>query len=520
MLPRPEIYRSWYERFLWWLLNKVLRMPTVPMPPWLPDLPAHQNPGLLVCQNVIPKTESSYGPFSDISIYSDALTARCQGAFTARDDAGNITIFAGDSSSLNQLSSSSTTWADVSDTGGYTTSSDDRWNFIQFGNNVIATNFTDDVQTFDISSSTTFGVLSTDAPKAKYVAIWKDFVVLGHIQSFPQRVRWSGINDSTSWPTVGSSTAATVQSDQQDLVGDGGWVQGIVGGLGQADGVVFQERAIWRVTYVGPPLIFTFDLVEGGRGTPAPGSIVQLGGVVAYLGEDGFYLFDGATSKPIGASRIDKFFYEDLDQTYTARISSAVDPINKVFYWAYPGGGNTSGNPNKILAYNWAVDRWSIINKDLEFIFRAGTFGFNVDSAGSLGYNVDNSPFGPDSRFWAGGKSILSGFNTSHKLGFFSGSNLAATVETGDLDLQEGKRVFVTGIRPIVDTTSVTASIGYRNDQADSVSYTSATSPAADGFCPQRISTRYSRAKIEIAAGASWNHLSSFEPRLRPEGRR
>ena len=282
---------------------------------------------------------------------------------------------------------------------------------------------------------------------------------------------------------------------------------------------MIQERALWRATYVGPPLVFTFDLVEGARGTPAPGSIVQLGGVVAYLGEDGFYLFDGQASRPIGGEKIDKTFFADFDQTYASRMSSAVDPINKIFYWAYAGAGNTGGVPNRILAYNWAIDRWSQIEATTEFVFRAGTFGYTVDSADGLGYTVDTSPFGPDSRFWAG-KSILGGFDPGHRLGFFSGPSLGATVETGDLDLGEGRRTFVSGIRPIADTSSIVAAAGFRDSQAAMVSYTAATLPAADGFCPQRIATRFMRARISIPAGTSWTHLSAYEPRIQPEGLR
>lgn len=497
-------------------------MTIVPLPEWLPDRPAHQNPGLIVCKNVIPRTQGSYGPFSDLSPYSNALSDRCQGGFTARDSAGNIQIFAGDATKLKALTSGSTGFGDVSRSigGPYATAADDAWRFIQFGAIVIATNFSDDVQSYVIGVSSSFDQLAAAAPKARYAAIWKDFAVLAHLQSNPQRVRWSAIDDPTSWPAIGGATAAQVQSDQQDLVGDGGWIQGIVGGIGAADGAVIQERALWRVTYVGPPLIFTFDLVEGARGTPAPGSIVQLGGAVAYLGEDGFYLFDGQTSRPIGNEKVDKTFFADFDQTYAARISSAVDPINKVFYWAYPGSGNTSGVPNRILAYNWAIDRWSLVELSTEFIFRAGTFGYTADNADGLGYTVDTSPFGPDSRFWAGGKSILAGFDPAHRLGFFSGTPLAATVETGDVDLGEGRRAFVSGIRPMVDSSAVIAALGYRDDQATTPAFTTPTAPAPDGFCPQRVSARFARARISIPAGVSWSHLSAYEPRIQAEGLR
>jgi hypothetical protein len=496
-------------------------MAIIPLPEWLPDRPPHLNPGLTVCKNVIPRTHGSYGPFEDLAAYSDALGARCQGAFAARDALGNIQIFAGDATKLRLLTSASTAFSDVSRTtgGAYATGADDFWRFIQFGPSVIATNHTDEVQSYTIGSSTAFSPLAASAPRARCIAIWRDFVVLGHLLTNPQRVRWSAIDDPTNWPTVGSAAAAQVQSDQQDLVGEGGWIQGLVGGLGSADGVVIQERALWRATYVGPPLVFTFDLVEGARGTPAPGSIVQLGGVVGYLGEDGFYLFDGQASHPIGGEKIDKTFFADFDQTYASRMCAAVDPINKIFYWAYPAAGNAGGVPNRILAYNWAIERWSQIDVSTEFIFRAGTFGYTADSADGLGYTVDTSPFGPDSRFWAG-KSILAGFDPGHRLGFFSGPPLAATIETGDLDFGEGRRAFISGIRPIADTGSVAAAAGYRDSQGTMPSYTGATPPAVDGFCPQRIAARFLRARIGIPAGTAWTHLSAYEPRIQPEGRR
>jgi hypothetical protein len=498
-------------------------MKVIPLPEFLPDQPAHNNPGLVVCENVIPRTAGSYGPFLSLAAYAGATSHRCQGAFTARDSAGNILIFQGDQLRLRLLTSASQNFSDVSRASGgqYATTADDMWRFAQYGNMIVATNYADDPQGYLIGSSSAFSQLASGAPRAKYVAIWRDFLVLGNLTTDPQGVHWSAQDNPASFPTIGSTAAAQAQSDRQTLAGDGGWVQGLVGGLGNADGVVIQERALWRVTYIQPPAIFAFDLVEGARGTPAPGSIVQLGGVVAYLGEDGFYLFDGQSSRPIGNEKVDKTFFADLDQSNLSRMSSAVDPINKIFYWAYPGAGNTLGVPNRVIAYNWSLDRWSFIQfpDGIELIFRAGTFGYAADNADSLGYTVDTSPYGPDSRFWAGAKSILAGFDNSHRMGFFSGPALAATLETGDLDLNGGRFASVTGIRPIADTASITAAIGYRNDQADGVAYTSATAPMRDGFCPQYISARYPRARLSIPAGATWSHVSGYEPRLRQSGK-
>ncbi len=57
---------------------------------WMPDLPAHRNPGSTVATNVIPRTSKSYGPMPGLSVYSNALTNRCLGAFAARSAAGSM----------------------------------------------------------------------------------------------------------------------------------------------------------------------------------------------------------------------------------------------------------------------------------------------------------------------------------------------------------------------------------------------------------------------------------------------
>jgi hypothetical protein len=44
-------------------------------------------------------------------------------------------------------------------------------------------------------------------------------------------------------------------------------VQKVVGG---EYGLVFQERAVWKMTYIGSPVIFQFDLIERSRGAFAP----------------------------------------------------------------------------------------------------------------------------------------------------------------------------------------------------------------------------------------------------------
>ena len=67
---------------------------------------------------------------------------------------------------------------------------------------------------------------------------------------------------------------ARVQSDFQDIVGDGGEVRGMVGG---SYGIVFLARSIFRRTYQGGRAIFRYDEYETNRGLMAPRAFASNG---------------------------------------------------------------------------------------------------------------------------------------------------------------------------------------------------------------------------------------------------
>lgn len=489
-------------------------MAYLPAAEWLPDMPDYQNPGATNIRNVIPRTPQSYGAVAGLQAFGGALPSACKGTATFSDPGGNVTVFAGTLTDLYSYSSSSLTAANISKSAGaYSVPPSDRWKFTQFGQRVIAANYNSPQQSFVLGSSTKFADLAAAAPQARYIAVMKGFLVAGNTYDGtggdqPQRVWWSALNDPTNWPTPGTSTAAQYQSDYNDLWGDAGSIQGLVGNLGNADGAVFMERAIWRMVYAGPPSIFYFLPAQGVKGTNAPGSIVQLGSVVYYLGEDGFYAFDGLQSVPIGANKIDKTFFADLDQSHIGNISGTVDPINKVIFWIYPGQNNVNGRPNRLLCYNWQLQRWTVCDIECEAITRALTFGYTLDT---LPGKLDDYSLPLDSRSFTGGNLILAGFDSAHTFGYFNGTTLAATVETSEVQLFPGRLSQINNARPIVDGGSPTVAIATRNRQEDAYAYNAGTTINALGTTPQRANGRYVRAKVTLPAGAGFTHIQGVE---------
>lgn len=364
--------------------------------------------------------------------------------------------------------------------------------------------------------------IQTIAPNARYITEINNFCMVANTidavnGAQPQRVWWSALNDPTDWPTPGTATASALQSSFNDLFGDGGWNMGVVGNLGNADGAIFQERAVWRVLLSGPPATFAFIAAEGVKGCVAPNSIIHLGPYAYYWAQDGIYKFDGSISTPLGANRVDKTIYSLVDFSNIHRVDGCVNPADKMIYWPFPSLSNTNGNPDTILGYNWVLDKFCLITGvTLETMFFSLSFGTTLVNMPGGNLSQINIPL--TSREWTGGTINLSGFNTSHQLSYFNGQNLRATIDTQEGQPFSGQMAFVQNTRPLVDGGLPTVALAARNRLIDSSSFNAPASINAIGTCPNMINGRYIRAETVIPAGSQWTHFQGVELEGIPNG--
>jgi hypothetical protein len=494
--------------------------------PDLPDFPTSE--GSQDIRNVFPLTPQSYGPVGAALPVSNALSARCQGAAGFFKPNGNMIVTAGDASKLYILRKGDAyLWQDASRLAGgaYNVGPEDFWEFDHFNDRILATNYNDVPQVFQIGVDTHYSALGGSPPRAMHMAVIKNaFVMLGYINDGaeqPQTLRWSGAGDATNWATPGSTAAAAVQAGSTNLLGDDGVIQAIRGGLTAADALIFQQYGIRRCIYSGPPNIFSFLPAQNARGTSAGHSPVVIGGICYYLGYDGWYANDGGESAPIGANKIDKTFLDDIDKNYFNRVVGAADPNNKMVWWCYPGAGSVSGIPNRLLGYNWQLQRWCIAEVSAEALCRVINFGYTLDELWTiLGYTLDNLPAPLDSSVWAGGTLQLGVFNTDHKLSYLTGPLLAPTVATSESEVIPGKRALITAARPLIDGGAPSVSIGQRQTLQQDVVMGQTVALNALGVCPVRTSGRFLRGIITAAAGGNWTQISGIELDIVAQGAR
>lgn len=474
---------------------------------WEPDLPNVRAPHLRVASGVLPLVDG-YEPFPSLSVTSNALTSACLGATTARDIDQAVHMYAGTSTTLEELEGF--TWTDRSRVGGYGPAGDStRWRFTTFGDRLLATNGLDEVQYIDMSTAASaFADLAGSPPSAELIASFGEFIVLGRLGTNGNAIKWSGFGNSEQW------TPGSEQSDEQEFA-DGGRLTG----FGALDVLyIFQERAIRRMSYVGGLEIMQIDKLVDGIGCVEPNSLVQWGTLFFFLSEDGYYMFDGQQCYPIGAGMFDRWFLENSQRAYWTKMSSAINPQRKTVCWGF-ASTSSGGSIDTILIYNWVAKKGSYVPYNLEFLLGASSLGISIDDLTTT--DIDTMTISFDDPFFLGGTSYFAGINLDHKLGSFAGDSVEATLESGYFPLGNGGRSSIEWVRPITDATTATIACAATQKPEMTPTFGQAVSQQVSGRCMIRgANGNFSRIKKVIPASADWSYAKGFEFKAKAAGAR
>ena len=399
----------------------------------------------------------------------------------------------------------------TADTGtvtfAYVTPLNQRWRFTQFGNVIVAANGGNRLQGFNLNSSSTFQDLASDAPQSRYITIVRDFVVSGYVNSstvYPNRVQWSALGDESSW-----ANSATTQADFQDIP-DGGSVVGLTGG---EYGLVFMDRSIHRMSYVGSPLVFQFDNISRNQGCYEANSIIQYGGTSFFLSDDGFYACDGQQILPIGNEKVNRYFWSDVDDGLINLMSAAVDPFRKLVVWAY--ASQASATVDKLLIFNYQTNKWTSGTTNASRVASSSTPSFTLDGMDVFG-NLEQILSSFDERVWLGGKMQFAGVRNT-KIVTFSGTNNTAYIETGDIEMP-GTTAAITLAKPIVDGGSGSVALFSRRLLSEQVVFGSQTAADAENRVSIRGVGRYHR--LQLTPTGQWNNTVGIDVEMNPLGTR
>lgn len=453
---------------------------------WLPDLPALDNPGMTEVLNCRP-IDATYKHFRPLGAAVATLPSLVPlGGVQVINSSGSPIVYAGDETSLSASTGGAFTELSASTYGS------DGWDFAVYENIVCAADIGIPIQRHTIGSAGNFATLGSTAgtaPPAKCIGVVGQFLVAGWADSVRNRLRWSGIDNISSWPTAGSATAIAQQAGEQDL-DDWGGIYAIGGGDQFA--VIWQQSGMHRMTYVGGDVVFQFDVLSRNIGTTFRNSVVHYNGRWYFASRDGFFVTDGASVAPIGRNKVDRYFSTNVDGGFNDSIFGAVDPAHGLIYWSFPvSGGSGDGVQQEILLYNALEERWARASETTRGLIKSHV------GSGTLPY----------------------AFRSNGAYTTFTGTAGSAVLISGESELNPGGFAYVSGVKPLVDVTtnSVTVALGTRSNQQNSPTYTNLTTAnSRSGFCDFRSEARYHRVRFDIQG--TFNACQGLEIRVAGSG--
>ncbi|WP_370309300.1 hypothetical protein [Sphingobium abikonense] len=445
-------------------------------------------------QNVWP-TPEGYRPAKSYSAITTALTGWCGGAAFIGSD-GTASLISGNPVGLYRYSSGA--WSELIATPA------DRWRFDQFGDRVIAVNGSAPVG-YDLTAGTA-ATLSGSPPVSSLVATVRQQVFLAGDPAANNTVAISGYNDSEGW-TAGDNQCLYVPFPS------GGKITGLAGG---ETGIILQERSIKRATYAGPPVIWQFDEISRDIGCMAPGSVAQAGQLVFFLSEQGFKVTDRNGVSAIGAEKVDRTFFGTYSRSdIVNKISAAVDPQTTTVIWAMPG------NPGRLWAYNWTLERWSTIEARQVGVFSGFTSNVSLEGVDTMfPGGIDTVPYSLDDPVFAGGNPLFLVAHWNGTVGPLAGENSAARLSINPIELERGGWVRIRGVRPVGDAITGTVTVDARARAGDARSDTVSGAIRRSGRLAIRAAGRHIGVDYSIPAGAEWTYAHALDLEYEPSGAR
>ena len=458
--------------------------------PFRPDAAGPNSGYAAVADSVLPQAAAGgigYGPMPTLvtATGAAALSGAPRGMITGFKADGSYAVIAATASTI-ELMNSSYQWSNIEI--GRTVTSGDDVSFAQFGKYVLNTDTTSGLKAYDIDGGGANTAVSA-ITSARCVFTCNNVVFIGGTTSNNRRMQSSAIGDHTNWTTEGAD-GKTFE--------DGG---AIVGGRDLKNGaaVLFQETAIRLIQFGGGPGLYTVAKVADGRGAVSDRSIVAFDGMCFYLSTDGFYKFTlNGGNEPIGAEKVNRWLADQISASDYENVSGAVDPFEKVVWWRI--------SSTLLLGYDWQLNEFFTATVTTSALSRLATAAVTIDS---LSGTIDALDVTIDSRLLAGGSLLFGALDGSYKFSTFTGTSLAATLQT--CSMAGPNLVMVNRCTPDSDSANATIALGVSDNRHTALTWKAAASKTTSGRVGLRGTGKVFALKETIPAGETWTYATGIE---------
>lgn len=166
----------------------------------------------------------------------------------------------------------------------------------------------------------------------------------------PMLIRWSDQEDPFTWAPQATNQAGSLQLSHGSAI--------ITAVQSRQEIVVFTDSSLYSLQYVGPPFVWTAQLIADNVSVVGPNAAVIASGVVYWMGVDKFYKYDGRVQTLNCDLR--RYIFNDFNALQNQQVFAGTNEgFNEVWWFYCSADSNTS---DRYVVYNYVENVWSYGN--------------------------------------------------------------------------------------------------------------------------------------------------------------
>jgi hypothetical protein len=162
----------------------------------------------------------------------------------------------------------------------------------------------------------------------------------------PLLIRFSNQESVTNWKSEATNTAGDLR------LGAGSEI--ITATETRQQILVFTDRALYAMQYLGPPFTFGINLISENITIQGPLTAIAVDDAVFWMGEGRFYMYQGSVQELPCAVR--SYVFNDFNTTQAEKTTAALNSENYEIWWFYPS--SSSQENDRYVVYNYMEKAW------------------------------------------------------------------------------------------------------------------------------------------------------------------
>lgn len=221
------------------------------------------------------------------------------------------------------------------------------WTLDNWGENLVAS-YGDDIYEWTLNTlSPAAPILNAPTAQAILVTEQRSLMAIGS-DGDPRAVDWSDLEDNTDWTPTATNQAGGRRLQTTGALRCGRRIRG--------GNLIFSDTDVHLATYVGLPLVYSFERLATDCGTISKGSPVCVDDRAWWMGNNGFWTYDGFV-KPLECD-VQDFVFSDLNVGQRSKVAGLHNSEFGEVWWFYPSASSVEND--RYVFFNYREGHWGI----------------------------------------------------------------------------------------------------------------------------------------------------------------